>query len=288
MGSTPEPWHAGHGQAGLGQHGLGRHGSGQNGSGQNALGQNALEPEEQAFLAGGPGRAAEVAVVALLDAGALRISREGLVSGVQGHGRARTPLQACVLRSVPRSLGDLISVTADSAEAQALRQHLISRGLVVSPGRRRAVRRARQLVVAAAVGAVFAKIALDLPFAVAGGAVVGALLVSLVLGRARRPLTGAGRLAVRRLRQATVSSDRLVLVAAYGLLGRVERRYVWSVLGIEPSAAATLRRRTSGSGPDSGGCGGCSTSSSGSDSGSSDSGGSSCGGGGCGGGGGGD
>ncbi|MEU4743711.1 TIGR04222 domain-containing membrane protein [Actinosynnema sp. NPDC023658] len=256
------------------------------------------EPEEQGFLVGGPGRAAEVAIVSLVEAQAVRISREGLVSAVsqsRPDSAARSPLQAHVLRSLPQSLGDVIAATASSAEAQSLGQHLVDRGLAVSPARRRAVRRLRRLVIAAGVATVFAKVLLDLPFAVAAVAVVGGLLVSLVLARANRPLTRSGRRVVRDLKRVAVSPNRLALVAYYGLLGKVGRHHVWEVLGIAPAAAATLRRRTrrsgSSDGSSCGGCGSCASSSCGSDSGSSSCGGSSCsssscGGGGCGGGGG--
>ncbi|MFJ6676445.1 TIGR04222 domain-containing membrane protein [Actinosynnema sp. NPDC091369] len=249
-------------------------------------------PEEQAFLAGGPGRAAEVAVVSLVEAGAARISRDGLVSAV-GRPQGRTPLQAHVLSRLPLPLGDVIAAAAWSAEAQSLRQHLVDRGLVVPPGRRKAARSVRLLLVVAVVGAVIATGVLDLPFGLAFGAVVAGVVGSIVLGRSTRPLTRAGRLVVRRLRSVAVSPNRIALVACYGLLGKVERHHVWEVLGIAPGAAATLRRRSRGSGSDGGascggGCGSCSSSSCGSSSGGSDSGGSSCGGGGCGGGGGGD
>ncbi|QQQ78061.1 TIGR04222 domain-containing membrane protein [Saccharothrix sp. 6-C] len=252
--------------------------------------------EEQGFLVGGPGRAAEVAVVSLVEAGAVRISRAGLVSAVGRPGHGGSPVQARVLRSLPGSLGDVIAATAKSAEAQSLRPHLVDRGLVTPPVRRQVARRTRQLLIAAAVGAVVATIVLELPFPVALGAVFGGVVLTLVLGRVGRPLTPAGRRAVQRLKAVAVSPNRVALVACYGLLGKVERHHVWEVLGMSPAAAATLRRRSRGSASDGGGgascgggCGSCSSSSCGSGSSSgSDSGGSSCGGGGCGGGGGGD
>lgn len=248
-----------------------------------------LSPEEQGFLAGGPGRAAEVAVVSLLEARAVRISRSGLVSAVARPAPPRSPLQAHVLRGLPRSLGDVITATAAGAEAQALRQHLVARGSVVPTGRRRAARLIRRLTISAALVVVIATIAFDLPFAVAAVAVLGALLVSLVLSRSARPLTRSGKAAVRQLERIAVSPNRIALVAYYGLLGKVDRHHVWEVLGLAPAAAATLRRRSRGSGSDGGascggGCGSCSSSSCGS--GGSSDGGSSCGGGGCGGGGG--
>ncbi|MER5261662.1 TIGR04222 domain-containing membrane protein [Actinosynnema sp. NPDC002837] len=251
-------------------------------------------PEQQGLLVGGPGRAAEVAVVSLVEAGAVRISREGLVSVVGRPGHGWSPLQAYVLRSAPRTLGELITATAWSAEAQSLRQHLVDVGLVTPPGRRKALRTLRLLVVAAVVVTMIVAGALDLPFALAFFTAVAGAVVAVVLGRLSRPLTARGRQVVRALKQVAVSPNRIALVAYYGLLGKVERHHVWEVLGIAPAAAATLRRRSRGSGSDGGascggGCGSCASSScGGSSSSSSDSGGSSCGGGGCGGGGGGD
>ncbi|XVS66312.1 TIGR04222 domain-containing membrane protein [Actinosynnema sp. CA-299493] len=251
--------------------------------------------EEQGFLVGGPGRAAEVAVVSLVEAGAVRISREGLVSAIGQPGHGWSPLQARVVRSLPASLGDVIAATAWSAEAQSMRPHLVDRGLLTPPGRRKAARLVRRLLVAAAVATVVATIVLELPFVLALGAVVAGVACSVVLGRIARPLTVAGRRVVSRLEKAAISPNRIALVAYYGLLGKVVRNtHVWEVLGISPAAAATLRRRSRHGAPDGGsscgGCGSCSSNScgsgSGSDSGSSDSGGSSCGGGGCGGGGG--
>ncbi|MFE9748477.1 TIGR04222 domain-containing membrane protein [Saccharothrix saharensis] len=239
---------------------------------------------------GGPGRAAEVAVVSLVEAGAVRISRDGLVSVVGRPGQGRTPLQARVLATLPRSLGEVIFATAWSAEARSLRQHLVERGFVVPPGRRKAARLVRRLLFAAAVAGVVAAIAWELPLEVAAISVLAGVPAALVLTPWARPLTRAGKDVVERLRSVAVSPNRIALVAYYGLLGKVERHHVWEVLGIAPAAAATLRRRSRGSGSDGGascggGCGSCSSSSCGS-SGGSDSGGSSCGGGGCGGGGG--
>ncbi|MCE6999857.1 TIGR04222 domain-containing membrane protein [Saccharothrix sp. S26] len=250
--------------------------------------------EEQGFLVGGPGRAAEVAVVSLVEASAARISRGGLVSAV-GRPRAGTsPLGSAVLRRLPMSLGDVIIATASSAEAQSLRQYLVGSGLVTPPGRRQGMRTARRLLIAAAVATVVATIVLELPFWLALGAVPVGVVGAIVLGRAGRPLTARGRDVVKRLKPLAVSPNRIALVAYYGLLGKVERHHVWEVLGIGPAAATTLRRRSNRGGSNGGascggGCGSCSSSScggSGSDSGGSSCGGSSCGGGGCGGGGG--
>ncbi|KOV82229.1 hypothetical protein ADL03_24710 [Nocardia sp. NRRL S-836] len=89
-------------------------------------------PEELACLAGGPRRAAEVAVARLADAGHLRLSREGFAATVSRSG-ATTPLEARVLaelRHSGRYLPDLLAAVAESPEAASLRAHLVSRGLL--------------------------------------------------------------------------------------------------------------------------------------------------------------
>lgn len=256
-----------------------------------------LWPEQQGFLAGGPGRATEVAVVSLVEAGALRIARNGLVSAVQGlPPRSWTPLQTFVLRSVPRPLGDLVVAGARSVEAQSLRQNLVESGYVRSAGSVRAVRWVRRVFFLSWIGLVLWSLFGDLTFGTVLSAFVGLMVATGVTSPYVRPLTRAGRSTVRRLGAGVVTSQPVPLVAYYGLLGKVGKQFVWQVLGIDPVAAAGLRRRrkgdgSSGSASCGSGCGSCSSSSCGgssSDSGSSSSSdsGSSCGGGGCGGGGG--
>ncbi|WP_306750299.1 TIGR04222 domain-containing membrane protein [Saccharothrix yanglingensis] len=264
-----------------------------------------LRPEEQAFLAGGPGRAAEVAVVSLVEAGAVRVSRGGLVSAVRLPGRAWSPLQANVLHALPQPLGGVIGQAAGSAEARALREQLVSRGFITSPRRRSAWSAVRLVGFAVFVGSLFAVGFAGWSVALPVLLVPLLVVLTVVAALARRPLTRAGRRAVRRLRRGVTTSDRLGLVACHGLLGRAHGRVVWSDwLGIAPAAGATLRRRprrrgssgssgSSGAGGCGSGCGSCGSScgGGGSSSGSSCGGGSSSsscggGGGGCGGGGG--
>ncbi|RKT53475.1 TIGR04222 domain-containing membrane protein [Saccharothrix australiensis] len=236
-----------------------------------------VTPEEQAFLAGGPGRAAEVALVSLVEVGAARISRDGLVSAVQSaRGRASTPLQARVLNSSPRWLGDLVTTVAGGPETAALRERLLARGHLRPIGLRRALDAAPLLLMGVTVVLV---LGFQDHLTFWHGAVVFAVLVSLVLlaRRAGRPLTGSGRAVVRRLGEVATTADRVSLVAYYGLLGTVAGLPTWQRLGIAPEAAAKLRRRPrSGGGHGGSSCGGCGGS--GSDGGGDSSGG--CGGGG--------
>ena len=99
-------------------------------SGTDISGRTGITVEEFGFLSGGPGRAAEVAVVRLLEAGLLRISREGVVSAVSATSQgASTPLEAYALGAARtgRMLGELIKSTAGSSALDGLKQHLVDR-----------------------------------------------------------------------------------------------------------------------------------------------------------------
>jgi uncharacterized protein (TIGR04222 family) len=240
-------------------------------SGTTIAGRPGISVEEFGFLSGGPGRAAEVAVVRLLEAGLLRISREGLVSAVAATAQgAATPLEAYALGAARtgRTLGDLIRSTASSTALEALRQHLVGRGLLVSAGRRKACGTIRGLSLVAVVGAFVSMAVFHTHFGIGIGVVVLALGVRWFAGRMRRPVRRAGRREVGEVK--VMSNDRLGIVAQYGLTGRLGEtprgHYVWEMLGIAPSAGATLRKRgrvrNSGSSTYAGGCSSCSSSSS--------------------------
>lgn len=259
-------------------------------------------PEELACLAGGPHRAAEVALARLLDAGQVRISREGFVTAVR-PGHAATPLESRILGDLRHGghyVPDLVSAAAAGQEAASLRTHLIDRGLL----RRRRSLRPRLypwlfflgalLVLAGVVGYVvpdvielvvqFVPQAADLPqwsFFVAAGVL---FLWAIVLS-ARDPGRLRTRKAYRLVNRAErhVSSTRgpardtpqhrMNAVAVRGLRGQA------ALFGLTAAAVGVYAHQKSSSSS----CGsGCSSSGCG----SSDGGGSSCGGGGCGGGGG--
>jgi hypothetical protein len=213
-----------------------------------------------------------------------------------------TPLEAYALGAARtgRTLGALIKWTAGGEAAARLHTHLVAKGVLVSDSNRRTCTTIRWLAFFAIVGLVLAMVLADFRIDLGVGAIVALLAVRFIAGRRRRTVRGAGRRAVRAVRVS--SSDRVGTVARHGLLGRPGRLPVWEMLGIPPTAGATLvpgkRSRSNDSGS---GCGsGCSSCSSGSSCGTSscsgsssscsssggDSGGSSCGGGGCGGGGG--
>ena len=283
-------------------------------SGTKISGRTGISPEEFGYLSGGPGRAAEVAVVRLLEAGLLRISREGVVSAVSAtaHGAA-TPLEAYALGAARtgRMLGDLVKSTAGSDALSGLKQHLVDRGFLASPGRRKFWGAVRGLTLVGAFVAMASVALFHLNVGYAILLLLLALVVRWLAGRMRKPVRRSGR---REARKVTVmSNDRIGIVAQHGLAGRIgqfpNQHYVWEMLGIVPSAGATLRRGkrksagqndgayyasscsscSSGCGADNSGCGSSGSSCGSSDSGSSDSGsscssgsscGSSCGGGG--------
>ncbi|MBB5960048.1 uncharacterized protein (TIGR04222 family) [Saccharothrix tamanrassetensis] len=222
-----------------------------------------LLPEEHGFLMAGRGRAAEVAIVSLVEAGAARISREGLVSAVRTHQRAWTPLQTAVLRSTPRSLGDVVSATAGSAEAEAMHLDLIERGYLRTARSRRAGRWA-PLLVFIVMFTVLVTLSDYMRFEHAVGVFLGGVLLLFLLSRAARPHTALGRATVKRLKTFATTADRVALVAYYGLLGEVAKVPVWHVLGMAPEAAGTLRRRPRSDASGSG-CGSCSSGSGSSD-----------------------
>jgi uncharacterized protein (TIGR04222 family) len=260
--------------------------------------------EELGFLAAGPRRAAEVAVVRLLDAGLLRVSRDGAVSPV--HTRpwpvSLPPVTAAaltVVRSGTRSLGSVVQTIAASPEALAMRGDLERRGLLASRARRRTVSVLSALPIVLVVVLFVTPIGFWWPL----GAAAAALVLRAATRTARAPLRSAGREAIGRAWSSVPATDHPVLVALHGIGGRIGRHRfgqpVAKELGLSAEAVAGLgngkARRRKKNRRSSAGCGsGCGTASScgggcgSSGSGCGSSGGSSCGGGGCGGGGGGD
>ncbi|HUQ57145.1 TIGR04222 domain-containing membrane protein [Lentzea sp.] len=259
-------------------------------------------PEELGCLVGGPARAAEVALARLLDAGLVRVSREGVLSAVHVPGRGpATPLEAQILSGLRtgRSLHDVLHGARTSAEAEGLRSHLADRGLL----RRHRSWRPRLYPWLMLLG--FGLIAVGfldwlwpevvrpltevvdntvpgLPDWIHYAAGVALLVWSTVLS-ARDPgrlRTRAGYLAVKRAQRRAGPQDRFGAVAVCGLRGKIGGVAVAGMFGLTAAAVATLPGRDASSGSSCGG--GCSSSSCGGGDGGGDGGG--CGGG-CGGGG---
>ncbi|MGW6445337.1 TIGR04222 domain-containing membrane protein [Lentzea sp. NPDC055074] len=257
-------------------------------------------PEELGCLAGGPARAAEVALASLIQAGLVRVSREGVLSAVHIPGRGpATPLEAQILSGLRhgRHLNDVIHGAFSSPEAEGLRSHLVNRRLL----RRRRSLRPRLypwlflfgplLVVLGFLSLVWPELprewvpqVAEYPFWYFIAAGVLLIVWASVLG-ARDPgrlRTRAGYVAVKRAQRRVDPRDPIGAVATRGMRGRVGGLAVAGLFGLSAVAVGMLPGRETTTSSSCGG--GCSSSSSCS---SGDSGGG-CGGGGCGGGGGGD
>ncbi|WP_158102578.1 TIGR04222 domain-containing membrane protein [Lentzea kentuckyensis] len=256
-------------------------------------------PEELGCLVGGPSRAAEVALARLLHIGAVRISREGVVTAVHRNPGRLTPLEARILNSVHvgRYLHDVLREAATSPEADGLRHHLADRGLL----RHHRSWRPRLhpwlfllgagLVLAGFVRIVTPEFLRELPvpeateypawYFFAAGALVfvwASVLSARDPGRLR---TRAGYKLAKRASLRVSTQDPVGAVAARGLRGKVGRVAIAGMLGLTPVMIGLLPHRDTSS---SSSCGsGCSSSSCGGDGGGDSGGG--CGGG-CGGGGG--
>lgn len=238
-------------------------------------------PEELGCLAGGPARAAEVALAGLLDSGLVRVSREGVASAIHQPGRGPATLLAAQilagLRTGHRQLSDVLDGAARSAEAEGVREQLIGRGLL----RRRRSWRPRLYpllyllaagIVVAGLVAVFVpdlirilRIAVpewpDLPSWAyfACGALVIAWAVVLTARDPGRLRTRDGFLLVNRAKRQVVRNRRaayadphyrLAAVAVLGLQAEA------GLFGLDP-AVVPGRDRSSGSSSCGSGCSSC-------------------------------
>ena len=240
-----------------------------------------VPPEQVGFLKAGPGRAAEAALARLLDAGLVRVSRDGLVSTVHqnGHG-ATTAVEARLLDYLrkPVQLSTVVRNGAVITEMLALREDLRRRRLIRTPRPQLSV-----WWIFLVIGGVLGLGAITEPWLLIGTA---GFLALAFWSYGAKPLTKAGRAAL----EGATTSDRVLTVALEGFRGKVSGRPVGDLFGLPQSVVKTLPRTNRNRAARRGAAGstaGCGSSSCGS---SCSSGGSSCGGGGggCGGGGGGD
>ncbi|WP_176993452.1 TIGR04222 domain-containing membrane protein [Nonomuraea jiangxiensis] len=210
-----------------------------------------LDVYEAAYLAGGPRRVINTALVSLVAQGGVRISREGIVTPVQGYRPdKRVPVERAVYRHVKAGVGRRTtakvrhSASGDDA-MRLLSTPLWQRGLLLAPADRvRSRRRTSLLVVLAALAAV---VALVSPFLrgplgaiviAAAAAVAGAACFFWARRRLAIPLTKAGRAALAQAGTAPAigswrASEEVGLVALHGLTKLPDRRL-----------ADTLRRDT--------------------------------------------
>lgn len=249
-----------------------------------------VSPEQIGYLAGGPQRAAETALARLLDAGLVRVSREGLVSAVhEADLGVTTAVETSILVHLrkPARFELVVRKAATSAEMRALYQRMRAERLMRTPRPKLGA-----WWVFLVIGVVLALAALLEPWTLFGAA---GFLGFAFWSYGAKPLTKAGRAALEGLN----ADDRVLTVAKEGFRGRIGNRAVGDLFGLPQSVVKTLPRKkkprrgkgrgaASSAGAGCGAAGGCGSSSCGSSSSCSSSG-SSCGGGsGCGGGGGGD
>ncbi|WP_433270465.1 hypothetical protein ACQPZF_09850 [Actinosynnema sp. CS-041913] len=194
-----------------------------------------MTPEDEAMLIAGPRRVAEVAVTALVGAGALRFTGDGLVHAVHTSGAA-TQAQAHALGVArqPAPLGALVEAVA----ARVPVEPFIERGLLVAPGRWRALTPVFWLGNVAAVG-VLAAAAFGLLPSMVLPALVACVAVAGVAGYLRGPFAGSARSLPPTLRRTPLDSvPPLNRVARAGLRGGVTP--VGEALGLPGAALATL------------------------------------------------
>lgn len=250
-----------------------------------------LSAEQIGLMIAGPGRAAEAALARLIDAGLVRVSRDGFVTAVhQNNHGATTGIEARILSyaRAPIRFDKVVRSAANSTEMTQLQQQLRDQKLMQRPRRRH---EAWWFSLAVAGG--LCVLGFMTPVFFAG---VPIALLFFFWQRGRSAVTRAGKAALLRV----TATDRVTVVATYGFRGKVNRRPVGELFGFSQSIVKMIplkknrkRRSTSDGGGSScrscgSGCGSSSCSSSSgsgcsSSSGSSCSGGSSCGGGGGGG-----
>lgn len=200
---------------------------------------SAVTPEELGFLISGPGRASEVALARLLDAGLIRISRQGLVSAVDAPGNGATPLEAQMLASLrtsPQNLDVIAKMTAYSPASESLRQHLLARRLIGKP-RKGALYPWAWI---AAIIAFFIGVGSD-NFLVYLLVAIALVVLGVLFLRPKGHLTATGK----RVVQQAAALDRVTAVAVYGLRGKIFHQPVYAMFDLTASVVGMLpvRRR---------------------------------------------
>ncbi|MFF4623140.1 TIGR04222 domain-containing membrane protein [Nonomuraea jabiensis] len=202
-----------------------------------------LSVYEAAFLAGGPRRVINTALVSLVSQGGVRVSSEGLVTPVKGFRVTRSvPVERALYRHVrsgggPHTTAELRHQTVRDHAMRRLATPLWRQGFLMSPAvRTRSRRRTSRLAVFAGLAAVVAVVSLLLrtppaTTVIAGaGAVVGVLCFFLLRRSMANPVTRAGRAALRQAETRDLAdgswkvSDDVGVVALRGLTELPDRR----------------------------------------------------------------
>jgi len=187
-----------------------------------------LSFEEIGFLGGGPVRAAEVAVAALVSENRARISGDALAAvGEPNPTTAGSPLQAIVLArlaSGPHRLDDVLLASTSSGAVRQLGHRLRGNGLLVAPSTRarRAVASVLPVFALAAVAVVRLVVEGSTGLLVTALVVTGGSAVLLLLGPPPL-LTRAGSKAYEQATAGLAPVDPAELVARFGLQRAVTR-----------------------------------------------------------------
>ncbi|ACU35511.1 TIGR04222 domain-containing membrane protein [Actinosynnema mirum] len=202
-----------------------------------------LTTEQLACLAGGPRRVVEVAVLALVRAGAVRVGRNGVVSAVSGAS-PRTGAQAAVLAHLGQHLGNVVEKASDSIGARAVRDELLALGLLRSPAFQERLRAARVVLVMLACLLAASLVVLPEHFVAKLALLVALLLVRYGLGFWKGMVNGRGRAVLRDAPSAIAGrvdwSERVI--ALVGLQGGFQGRPAHEFTVVPESAVRTMRR----------------------------------------------
>lgn len=223
-----------------------------------ARGRDGLSVYEAAFLAGGPRRVINTALVSLVAQGGVRVSSEGLVTPVKGFRVTKSvPVERALYRHVrsgggPHTTAELRHQTVRDHAMRRLATPLWRQGFLMSPAvRTRSRRRTSWLAVFAGLAAVVAVVSLLLraplgTIVIAGtAAAVGVLCFFLLRRSMANPVTRAGRAALRQAEGGDLAdgfwkvSDDVGVVALRGLTELPDRR-------LADSLARDTRTRSNG------------------------------------------
>jgi uncharacterized protein (TIGR04222 family) len=173
-----------------------------------------LSHEETGYLGGGPVRAAEVAVAALVSENRARFAGDRLlaVEPVQGHG---SPVETDVLALLGNRIRDVVATTANGDGVRRLGHRLLHNGFLVTP-KQRLGRAVAAVVPALLLGALLIAHGEWTPWTVAAGL----LTVAAVVGLSVSPppvLTRAGAKALWTATIGLAPVEPAELTARYGL-----------------------------------------------------------------------